>query len=230
MTVSLWQADGTQPVREVDFLIVGAGVVGCAAAYFAMQAGREVVITETRDVALGASSRNAGFMITGLDIYYHRAIERYGHAKVRELWALSQRTHHYWLGFAERGDVPLDRCGSMLLAESEAEARDLEEAAQLLSVDGIDVIFHPDDPLDRGYFAAIEQPNDCAVQPYRTGAGDPARQRRGTRSATTRSTPSSRPARRSSPSARASSPSRRATSCSAPTPIRRACIPTSSAR
>ncbi|HLV37084.1 MAG TPA: FAD-dependent oxidoreductase, partial [Spirillospora sp.] len=89
MTVSIWQADGTQPVREVDFLVVGAGLVGCAAAYFAAQAGRQVVITDARDLALGASSRNAGFMITGLDTHYHRAIERYGADTVRELWALS---------------------------------------------------------------------------------------------------------------------------------------------
>ena len=70
MTVSHWQANGTQPVCEVDFLVVGAGLVGCSVAFFAAQAGREVTITDARDLALGASSRNAGFMITGLDIYY----------------------------------------------------------------------------------------------------------------------------------------------------------------
>lgn len=166
MTVSLWQADGTQPSREVDFLVIGAGIVGCAAAYFAAQAGHEVVITEMRDVALGASSRNAGFMITGLDMYYHRAIEHYGIEKVRELWALSHKTHQYWLGFAERGNVPLDRCGSTLLAESETEARELVEAARLMEADGHAAVFHARDPLDRGYYAAIEQPNDCAIQPY----------------------------------------------------------------
>lgn len=166
MTVSLWQADGTQPTREVDFLVIGAGIVGCAAAYFAAQAGREVVITEMRDVALGASSRNAGFMITGLDTYYHRAIEHYGLEKVRELWALSHKTHQYWLGFAEQGNVPLDRCGSTLLAESETEARELVEAARLMEADGHAAVFHSRDPLDRGYYAAIEQPNDCAIQPY----------------------------------------------------------------
>src|ERR1044071_2212131 len=122
MTVSIWQADGTQPVREVDFLIVGAGIVGCAAAYFACQAGREVVITEMRDIALGASSRNAGFMITGLDTYYHRAIEHYGHDAVRELWALSAQTHKYWRMFAQQGDVRMWNCGSTLLAECDDEA------------------------------------------------------------------------------------------------------------
>ena len=76
MSVSIWQANGTQPVREVDFLVVGAGLVGCAVAYFATQAGRHVTITEMRDVALGASSRNAGFVITGLDTYYHTSTEQ----------------------------------------------------------------------------------------------------------------------------------------------------------
>ncbi|MEQ8675598.1 MAG: FAD-dependent oxidoreductase [Aggregatilineales bacterium] len=166
MTISHWQADGTQPHRDVDVLIVGAGIVGCSAAYFAAQAGREVVITEMRDVGLGASGRNAGFMITGLDTYYNRAIEHYGHNTVRELWALSKTTHGYWQDFAAKGNVKLDRCGSMLLAESAEEAEELRLSADALHADGIEVIYHDHDPLGRGYFAAIEQPWDCAVQPY----------------------------------------------------------------
>lgn len=54
----------------------------------------------------------------------------------------------------------------MLLAESAAEARDLEAAARALQADGIVVIYHEGDPLGRGYHAAIEQPWDAAVQPY----------------------------------------------------------------
>jgi glycine/D-amino acid oxidase-like deaminating enzyme len=167
MTVSIWQADGTQPVREVDVLIIGAGIVGLAAAIFARQAGHEVVITEMRDLALGASSRNAGFMITGLDTYYHYGIEHYGHAATRELWALSAKTHRYWREFArEGGGVRMDECGSMLLAESDDEAKELERAARALNADGIDAVFHAKDPLDRGFHAAVEQPWDAAVHPY----------------------------------------------------------------
>jgi glycine/D-amino acid oxidase-like deaminating enzyme len=165
MTVSIWQADDRQPRREVDFLVIGAGLIGCAAACFAAQAGREVVINEMRDIALGASGRNAGFMITGLDTYYHHAIERYGHDIVREVWDLSQRTHRYWREFAAQGEVPLEECGSMLLAESAEEARELEAAARALNADGIEVIYHQRDPLRRGYHAAIQQPWDGAVQP-----------------------------------------------------------------
>ncbi len=166
MTVSLWQADGSQPVREVDFLVVGAGLVGCSAAFFAGQAGREVTITEMRDVALGASSRNAGFMITGLDTYYHRAIEKYGLAVTREMWDISQTTHSYWHEFAQKGNVRLDQCGSILLAESPEEAKELELAARALEADGRPFEYSSSDPLGRGYYAAIRQPQDAAVQPY----------------------------------------------------------------
>lgn len=166
MTVSIWQADDLQPVRETDVLVVGAGLVGCTAAYFARQAGRQVTITEMRDVALGASSRNAGFMITGLDTYYHQAIERWGHSVVREIWALSVKTHRYWRDFAQQGNVQISECGSLLLAESAEEAKDLELAVRALQADGIDGQFHSIDPLHRGYFAAISYPWDGAIQPY----------------------------------------------------------------
>jgi len=166
MTVSIWQADGTQPVREVDFLIVGAGIVGCAAAVFAAQAGHTVTITEMRDVALGASSRNAGFMITGLDTYYHRAIERYGHPVTRELWQLSLKTHAYWRAWAaQTGGVRMEQCGSFLLAESAEEAAELQLAARALNADGIAAEYSDHDPLGRGYWACISQPWDGSVQP-----------------------------------------------------------------
>ncbi|GAB4513004.1 MAG: FAD-binding oxidoreductase [Anaerolineae bacterium] len=168
MTVSIWHADDNQPRREVDVLIVGAGLAGSSAAYFATQAGRQVVVTEMREPGMGASGRNAGFMITGLDTYYHHAIAQYGHDAVREIYALSQRTHTHWHRFIEaaEGKVRVERIGSMLLAESEAEAEDLRLAADAMHADGIQVIFHADDPLGRGYYAAIEQPWDCAVQPF----------------------------------------------------------------
>ncbi len=165
MTVSIWQADGTQPLYETDVLVIGAGLIGCTAAHFLRQAGREVVLTDARDIALGASGRNAGFMITGLDLYYHHDIARYGQAVARELWTLSARTVRCWREFARGGDVPLRECGVLLLAESAAEGIELEKAARALNADGIPVEFHSRDPLGRGYRAAIFQPFDGMVQP-----------------------------------------------------------------
>lgn len=167
MTVSHWQAAGDQPRREVDVLVVGAGLVGGAAAVFAAQSGHEVVITEAADPGSGASGRNAGFMITGPDIAYHRAIERYGHTAVRDLWALSEATHRFWREVAVEAGVPLAETGSLLLAESAAEARDLALAAQAMQADGLPVEYIDRDPLGRGYHAALAQPGDAAVHPYK---------------------------------------------------------------
>ena len=168
MTVSHWQR-AEQEEREVDFLVVGAGLAGCAAAYIAKHVhSRDVVITDARDVALGASGRNAGFMISGLDTYYHRAIECYGHKVAREVWAMSERSFSLWRECIENSpfNVPIDNCGSMLLAETQAEAKELELAARALDDDKIDIEYYSRDPLGRGYLAGIEQPLDAGVQPY----------------------------------------------------------------
>ncbi len=168
MTVSHWQ-QAEQEEREVDFLVIGAGLAGCTAAYIAERAHkRDVVITDARDVALGASGRNAGFMISGLDTYYHRAIECYGREVAREVWGMSERSFQLWRDFIENSpfDVPIDNCGSMLLAETPEEAKELELAAHALDDDKIAIEYYSRDPLGRGYLAGIEQPLDAGVQPY----------------------------------------------------------------
>jgi glycine/D-amino acid oxidase-like deaminating enzyme len=168
MTVSHWQQI-EQTHRDVDFLVVGAGLAGSSAAYFAQQVhNREVVVTDARDVALGASSRNAGFMISGIADYYHQAIEMYGRDKANELWKLSHTTINHWKTFIKNSpfDVPLDNCGSMLLAESEEEAKEVERAAKALEADNIEIEYYSNDPLGRGYYAGIYQPMDAGTQPY----------------------------------------------------------------
>ena len=159
MTVSLWQANGTQPIREVDFLVVGAGIVGCAAAYFAGQAGRQVVITEMRDIALGASSRNAGMIVVGVDTGYPPAV-------FREMWALSQQTQDYLLGFAKRNGVAVNRSGSVALAETPAEAKALQAQARVFEAEGIACEYTDSDPFGRGWCGALRRPDDAVVQPY----------------------------------------------------------------
>ena len=167
MTVSHWQTDPEPPLYEADFLVIGAGLTGCSAAIFAAAAGRQVTITDARGLGLGASSRNAGFLLSGIDAYYHRACERYGAATVRELWALSQRTHAHWRAWGDSGqpEARITETGALLLAETPAEARDIEAAARAMDAAGIEHQYHPRDPLGRGYHAALERHGDAAVQP-----------------------------------------------------------------
>jgi gamma-glutamylputrescine oxidase len=166
VTVSIWQSN-EPPTRRADLLIVGAGLAGTSAALHAQAEGLRAVIVDQSDVAQGASGRNAGFMITGLDTFAHRAVERYGEAKTWDLWHLSADTIAFWWRVIEaaQGAVQADRRGSMLLAESEAEAEELHCAAQQLHKMGLPAVWHASDPLGRGYYAAVEQPNDGAVNP-----------------------------------------------------------------
>lgn len=165
MTVSIWQTDNAQR-RDVDFLVIGAGIIGCTVAHFATQAGRKVTITEMRSAGLGASSRNAGFLITGLDEYYHLAQARRGHNAAKELWQMSRRSLNIWRDFAKRGNVQIANTGSLLLSESPQEAKDIEAAARAMEADGLPVEYFSSDPLKRGYYNAIRQPEDGAIHPY----------------------------------------------------------------
>jgi glycine/D-amino acid oxidase-like deaminating enzyme len=168
MTVSIWQVTAQTPPRhlQTDVVIVGAGLLGCTAAYYLRQLGLSAVILEAQDVGLGASSRNAGFMLSGLDTYYHQAEEKYGPAAAKEIWSLSKQTLAFWRGHAQAEGVFLEQCGSMLLAESPEESQDLAQAARRMEAAGFDCEYLSTDPLGRGYYGAIRQPGDGGLQPY----------------------------------------------------------------
>lgn len=165
MTVSVWQANGEQPTASTDVVIIGAGLLGCTAALFLHQAGYTVTIIEARDVGLGASSRNAGFMITGLDKYYHQAEAFYGEAATREIWELSRRSLAFWQDTARQHGVWMEQSSSLLLAETPEERLELEQSARRMQANGFDCEYLSRDPLQRGYYAAIRQATDGGIHP-----------------------------------------------------------------
>lgn len=166
MTVSIWQIDENSPKHQTDVAVIGAGLVGCTAAVLLSELNFRVTLVEASEVGLGASSRNAGFMLTGLDLYYHQAEAKYGAATTREIWQETLRTHTFWKSIAQEFNVPVSDVGSLLLAENDAEAQDLEQAARRMDAEGFDCEFLSHDPLNRGYVAAIRQPGDGGLHPY----------------------------------------------------------------
>ena len=44
--------------KTSDVIVIGAGVVGCSAAYYLAKAGLKVTVLERREIAFGASGRN----------------------------------------------------------------------------------------------------------------------------------------------------------------------------
>lgn len=177
LSISYWQETAGLPspalaappsaVIETDLCVVGGGVTGIGAAYFAGAQGLDVVVLEGREPALGASGRNAGMVLSGVVDSYAEAVRLYGRAAARELWQLSIDNRETVLALADQLGVAYDRCGSWLLADEEDEAAQLAASHQLLAEDGIAHEYVATDPLGRGFLAGLHRPDDAVIHPAR---------------------------------------------------------------
>lgn len=86
---SYWFARSTT-LEEADLVVVGAGLVGAATAWWAARAGRRVMVLESERVAAGATGRSTGFLATGSVQPFTSLLERVGEPRALRLWELSQ--------------------------------------------------------------------------------------------------------------------------------------------
>ena len=159
----MWTGQEQKRVDACDVIVVGAGLVGAATAARLVREGFDTAILEAQGVAGGATGRSAGMVLTGLAGHYNWAVSTYGRQKAREIWALTVEGRERLVEAAERMGVPVKHTGSIALAVEEAEADALKESAQLLQEDGFDAWFDHNDPLTRGFCAALRQPDDVTV-------------------------------------------------------------------
>ncbi len=170
-TVSIWQDTSIWPDlphrRETaDVCIVGAGIVGSTLATFLTRAGKSVIVLEARDVALGASGRNAGHVSVHFKSNYHTAIAQLGHTAAQEARDLGFRNREIVKGFLDEYGIWYEQNGGMTLAWDADEAQELEAAARALAADGYEIEYHDRDPTGRGFHGGLFQPGDIATQSY----------------------------------------------------------------
>lgn len=153
MSVSVWRDDSAGAVpREVDVAIVGGGIAGLAVARQCIRRGLLPAVIEARDVAAGATGRNAGFAMTGLADHYDQLVATHGRARAREIWRLSGENLRELVDdvVGDEGIAcDLVPCGSVVAAWTEREREHLEASHALLREDGFDVVL-----LDREGVAA----------------------------------------------------------------------------
>jgi len=111
-----------------DVAIIGAGVVGCAAARGFALAGQRVLLLERgTDILSGASKANSAILHTGFDAprdSLELACIKAGHAE--------------YLDLREARNLPLLTCGALVVAWSDAEAARLPELLAQAQRNGID--------------------------------------------------------------------------------------------
>jgi gamma-glutamylputrescine oxidase len=185
-SVSFWQVDEApnapprlrapllQAQRSADVVVIGAGVTGTAAALWLAREGARVVVLEGREVAAGASGRNAGFLLGGTAGTYAATIVRHGRERARRAWAFSIENHALAAQLAEEllwhgWQCGYQRTGSMRIASSEPELEEIWESVRLLLADGweaqqVDVGELPE-RLRGAYLGGSFHPMDGEIQP-----------------------------------------------------------------
>ncbi len=165
MSVSVWQQPPGAVNYNCDVAVIGAGIIGAYTAHSLAAQGRSVAILETRFPAAGATGRNAGFCLMGAADNYATGVARYGREGARELWLLTRENQRKTSTFIEAFGTPSVRCGSAILAIDEQESASITQAYELMREDGFEVGFSPTDPFERGFGAAIFQPDDFGLNP-----------------------------------------------------------------
>lgn len=165
MSVSYWQDAGDVTPRDVDTVVIGAGIIGSYIALQLAERGRPPIVIDGRHAAGGATGRNAGMLLTGLAEPYHVAVELYGRERARTLWGRSCRNQEIMVGLAQRFGIYVERCGSFTLATNQEEEEAITRSATLLKEDGFAGTFYDHDPLKRGFRCALFTPGDGVTHP-----------------------------------------------------------------
>ncbi len=167
MTVSVWQEVPDPIQAEHDDVVIGAGIVGSYTAMLLRERGRDVALVDARFPAAGASGRNAGFVLTAQRETYPVLIKQLGREAAREILTMVCENVVRMRSLANQFDVPLED-GAAHLAETRAEARELEHWARELETDGATVEFSHRDPYgSAGYAAMMQVEDDFMVHPAR---------------------------------------------------------------
>lgn len=174
MSVSVWRDEGGRTAAEGDVVIVGAGIAGLCAAYEALVKGLRPVVVDARDVAAGATGRNAGFAMTGLAESYADFCASHGRETARAAWAASQANLDALLELVARERIECDLvpCGSVVAAWTEREAEALANSAELLREDGFEAQWLDRDAVGKAlgsprFYCGVRTSKDHGIHPVK---------------------------------------------------------------
>ena len=121
---------------EADVCVVGLGGSGLACVRELLDAGRRVIGIDATTVAAGAAGRNGGFLLGGLAMFHHDAVERLGRSAATAIY--DQTLKQIDRMIAET-PTAIRRVGSLRIAASKEEQDDCGRQLEYMRRDDLPV-------------------------------------------------------------------------------------------
>jgi sarcosine oxidase subunit beta len=126
--------------EHFDVAVVGAGLIGCAAAHYLARAGRRVLVLDQSEINRGASGRNAGSLHFQIEPRMVDVLQS-SPTKLAELIPVNLQAIEDWKQLSSEfaGDLEIVMHGGLLVAETDAELQLLLRKNALELEAGLDV-------------------------------------------------------------------------------------------
>ncbi len=116
-------------MSKADVIIIGGGVIGCAAAYYLQKNGVQVLVLEKDEIGAGSSSRNGGGV-------------RQSARNIRELPLAMYAVRNMWPVLGEELGVDIEYCqqGNLRLGKTVEHERILQQLVAQGQATGLDMV------------------------------------------------------------------------------------------
>ena len=134
-TVTMPGASADELPEAEDVAVVGAGFTGLSAARILAQRGAKVAVLEANDIGWGASSRNAGMVLTGLKLSGDTLAKRYGMELARRMYAASVSAIALVEQIVREENIPcsFSRCGHLEVACKQSHFEDFSRSSEFMA-------------------------------------------------------------------------------------------------
>ncbi len=125
---------------DTDVLIVGAGIAGCATAYFAAREGLEVVVIDRGDINAEGSGTNAGSLHAQIISRFFKTTNPLWVRGRSQLIPFALQGLRVWRRLADEldADIELRLQGGLMVAETEDQLEILKRKVDLERAQGLD--------------------------------------------------------------------------------------------
>lgn len=168
----------TDPLRNVDCVVIGSGYTGLSAAIEIARGGRSVMVLDSDKVGNGCSTRNGGQISTSVKPSLQTLARKFGSERARAI-RFEGQTALEWIGdFVTREKIDCDfkRCGRYHAAHTPLHFEQLVQQTKELKNEGIEtnIITRAEQRSELGtdaYFGGVVFPRHASVNPAKFHRG-----------------------------------------------------------